>query len=243
MKVPGSEKGSICKPAGRCRFLAALPAEDAERLMASAAHVELPLQTVLYKRNEIPRYMYLLTSGMSSAVYTSEQGNSIELSMIGDEGPVGWLLLLGKLPPVMECTMQVGGAGYRLPTAVLQREFDTNEAVRRTVLEFAQYKTLNAYQIAACNRLHKAGQRFARWLLTASDRSRLESMQLTQEFLGQMLGTRRTTVAEEAGRLQRLKAIEYSRGHIRITNRALLEQHACECYAITAKQFDSLFRE
>lgn len=223
------------------RFLRAIPRADAERLLRDAQFLDLPLGFQLHQRAERPRHTYLLTAGMVSTVYISEQGNSVELSMLGDEGPVGWLLLLGNLLPVAEATMQVAGAGYRVPFAILQHEFNTCPPVRQRVLELAQQKALSAYQIAACNRLHRAGQRFARWLLTAADRSGNETLHVTQEFLATMLGTRRTTVAEEAGALQRAGAIQYSRGHLRILDRPLLEKYACECYQIVRRQYEQLF--
>ena len=223
------------------RFLEALPRADAERLLRDAVHTELPLNTPLFARGEMPRYFYLLTSGMASVVYTSQQGNSIELSMIGDEGPVGWLFLLGPMAAMADCSIQVPGAGYRIPAELFQREFDTSHAVRARILEMAQQKALSAYQIAACNRLHKAGPRFARWLLTACDRAKTSNLPITQEFMGHMLGTRRTTVAEEAGALQRSGIIEYSRGHVRILDSAQLEKHACECYRIIKSQYETLY--
>lgn len=239
---PGVDLESAATPDLQNRFLQALPSADAERLLAEAVHITLPLNFVLSHRGENPRHAYLLTSGMASVIYTSEHGNSIELSMLGNEGPVGWLYLLGPLRAMAECTMQVPGAGFRLPLAFLQHMFETSHPVRSRVLELAQQKALSAYQLAACNRLHRAGPRFARWLLTASDRAHTTDLPITQEFLGHMLGTRRTTVAEEAGALQRMGAIEYSRGHVRILDREMLEAHSCECYRIIRSQWESLYQ-
>ncbi|HEY3254907.1 MAG TPA: helix-turn-helix domain-containing protein, partial [Polyangiaceae bacterium] len=57
-----------------------------------------------------------------------------------------------------------------------------------------------------------------------------EEFFLTQDFLADMLGVRRTTVNEAAGTLQRRKLISYSRGNIRIRDRKRLEAAACRCY-------------
>ena len=225
----------------RSRFLEALPPSDVERLLSHAAHLDLPLNTPLFNRGEMPRFLYLLTGGMASVIYTSEHGNSIELSMIGDEGPVGWLVLLGPIKAMADCTMQVSGAGYRIPYEAFQRVYDTSPAVCTRIMELTQQKIMSAYQIAACNRLHKAGPRFARWLLTARDRAGSNDLPITQEFLGHMLGTRRTTVAEEAGALQRAGAIEYSRGRVRILNPVMLERQACECHRIIKAHYDALY--
>jgi Mn-dependent DtxR family transcriptional regulator len=79
-------------------------------------------------------------------------------------------------------------------------------------------------------------------MLMVSDRVGTNELHMTQEFLANMLGTRRTTVAEEAGELQRAGAIDYSRGVVRIVNREILEKRACECYRILKKQFDQLYK-
>ena len=64
----------------------------------------------------------------------------------------------------------------------------------------------------------------------AHDRVRGGVLLLTQEFLGQMLGVRRASVALAEAELQTAGFISYSRGHIKIHNRAGLESAACECY-------------
>jgi CRP-like cAMP-binding protein len=84
--------------------------------------------------------------------------------------------------------------------------------------------------MAACNRLHEAEERLARWLLMVRDRMESDTFYLTQEFLATMLGSRRTTVTAAAGTLQRKGLIRYSRGRIHIVDAAGLEGVACECY-------------
>ena len=85
-------------------------------------------------------------------------------------------------------------------------------------------------QSGACNALHRAEQRFAKWLLRCHDRIDGDTLHLTQEYLGSMLGSQRTTVNEAAQTLQKAGAIVYSRGKITIVDRAALERVACECY-------------
>ncbi len=195
----------------------------------------------LYGSEETPRYAYFLTSGVASVVFTSERGTSVELATQGHEGMVGWIFLLGAHQSAMECMMQVSGAGYRLPMATAQREFAESVDFRTVVLEYAQHQNILANQIVACNRLHGAQARFSRWLLMVEDRLQRDTLHMTQEFLSNMLGTRRTTVVEVAGALQLEGAIESRRGVIRIVDRAKLESFACECYPRLKKLFDALY--
>ncbi len=179
---------------------------------------------------------------MASVVFNSERGTSVEVSMEGNEGLVGWPYLLGPMLSGDDCNMQVAGAGYRIPLQVLQREFDSDSEVRHKLLEYAQHQVAVANQVLACNRLHRAEARFSRWLLMVADRIQSDNLPMTQEFMSVMLGTRRTTVAEVAGDLARAGAIEGRRGGLRIANREALERRACECYRLLQLRYSSLFR-
>lgn len=223
-------------------LLDVLTSKSADRILRDASHVDLPLGAVLFEREKRPGHLFFLTSGIASVVFSSERGTSVELSTEGREGLVGWINLLG--PGMLDgyCTMQVGGAGYRVPLAVLQREFDTDPEIRRRILEYAQYQIILANQVLACNRLHRANARFSRWLLMVSDRIHQNELPMTQEFMSMMLGTRRTTVAEVASELARAGAVEGRRGGLRIVNRTALEGHACECYGILRSRFNALYK-
>ena len=224
------------------RLLEALPSSCKERLIASSVHTELPLGAPLLRRDEKPRFLYFLTSGIGSVVFTSEDGTAIELATQGSEGLIGWAYLLGPLLNSSDCVMQVGGTAYRVPFAAMQHEFDRSPEIRKLVLEYAQHQNLAVNQIAACNRLHRAKARFARWMLMVSDRLRSDEIYMTQEFMSNMLGTRRTTAAEVCASLGRAGAIEGRRGGLRILSRKVLEAHTCECYALLKTRYEALYQ-
>jgi len=83
----------------------------------------------------------------------------------------------------------------------------------------------------------------ARWLLSVQDCLATEELPLTQEFISQMLGTRRASVTVSAGMLQELGIISYSRGKITIRDRDRLKENACECYSVIRREFDRLLGE
>ena len=93
-------------------------------------------------------------------------------------------------------------------------------------------------QIAACNRLHEVEERLARWILMSQDRILSDRLPLTQEFLGQMLGTRRSSVTVSAGILQKAGLISYTRGSVTILDRRKLEDASCDCYGIVQRQLE-----
>jgi hypothetical protein len=129
--------------------------------------------------------------------------------------------------------MQVEGAAWRMRFDDLRSYFREAPDLHDLVLRQVQNQSLALSQIAGCNRLHEADQRLPRWLLTVHDAVQQDTFRITQEFIADMLGARRTTVAVAAGALQRAGLIEYQRGQLTILNRRKLEAAACECYRVT----------
>jgi CRP-like cAMP-binding protein len=218
-----------------------LPAHQA--LMEHCTPVPLPLRTSLYKPEQIPQYAYFMTSGMASIVTAMSDGTIAEVEIVGREGVVGGMHLLGPASVVTSCFMQIEGTGLRIEYPRLQDLFRANTEIRARILEYVQEQTLVVSQIAGCNRLHSAEQRLALWLLMASDRTSSDMLNITQEFLAEMIGTRRTTVTAIATILQRKDLMKYQRGRIRITNRADLEATACYCYQVIRNLHDCLYRD
>ena len=219
----------------RNRLLAALPAPSRERLLSQAVLVALPSKRVLYPAGETPLYVYFIETGMNSVVTTMSDGDTAEVGTIGNEGAVGCLQLLGPGKVASNSFMQLDGSAFRVPFSTVRNEYRNSEETRDRILEFVQQQAICTAQIAACNRLHEAEKRLARWLLRAQDCTGSDALQFTQEFLSMMLGSRRTTVNMVAGVLHRAGLIEYQRGRVRIKDRERLEGAACQCYG-TLKQ-------
>ncbi len=226
---------------GTNRLLQALSPRVREQLLAGARSVALPQRYLLTQSSEVTHDVYFLTRGVASFVIALREGESAEIGMVGNEGMVGSHCLLGSYAPVANCVMQIAGAGFRLPASDMKRLFDESAEVRHRVLQGTQQQLLTVSQIAACNRLHNAAERLARWLLTAADRAEADILPLTQESAAQMLGVRRTTVALTAGSLQRSGLIRYQRGQVHIVDRAGLTAVACDCYRITRAMVDCLY--
>jgi CRP-like cAMP-binding protein len=168
-------------------------------------------------------------------------GGSAETSMIGNEGLVGGVALLGPAPLQAKCFMQIAGTGLRVPLTTMERCLEEVRESRHLVSEFLQSQMIISAQSSACNRLHEAEARLARWLLMLSDRAQSDVLNMTQESIAQMLGTQRSTIAFVAGILQRIGYIQYGRGRVRIADRAGLTTQACECYAVTKRVIDNLY--
>lgn len=230
-------------PAGTVvnRMLVALPPADREQLMAMLEPVALPTRTTLFEAGKIPRYVHFLTSGIASLVTEMAVGEGVEVGISGREGMPECLHLLGPEMGESRCFMQVPGTGLRMSYPKFQKVFQENDAIRTRVLQYVQCQSLIMGQIAACNRLHGMEERLARWLLMVADRTGRPDMELTQEFLAEMLGSRRSTVTLTAGALQRSGVIHYQRGRIEIVDREGLTQVACECLPMTQRLLKQLY--
>ena len=189
------------------------------------------MRTPLFDPGELPTHFYFLTSGIASIVTDMEDGSVVEVAILGREAMPGSLLLLGGQPLPTRCFMQMAGTGLRIGRKDFTLEFQSNSELRARLLQQVQYEALTLGRLSACNRLHEVEERLARWLLMVSDRIEADLLEVTHEFLGQMLGTRRTTVTTTVGILQKAGLIVASRGTVHILDRARLEQSACQCYA------------
>jgi CRP-like cAMP-binding protein len=221
----------------RNRLLSVLPPEDRARLgrrmqlvrLASGQHLldaGAPIRTVLFPE-----------SAVVSMIATMRDGTSVEVATTGVEGLVGLPALFGTESLPMTVLAQVAGEAWRLDAEVFRHELARSEALRDASNRYVQGLIVQIAQTVACNRLHPVGERAARWLLMTADRVGADEFHLTQEFLATMLGVHRPSVTVAAGELQREGSISYHRGHVTITDRARLEQSACECYAVIRAEF------
>jgi CRP-like cAMP-binding protein len=222
-------------------LLDSMPETDRQKLLRHLKPVTLSIKTPLYEPDEQPKHIHFLTSGIASIVITMADGATTEVGTVGREGAPQGIHLLGPVPSSTRCFMQVAGTGLRMDYKTCERIFEEQSAIRRPLLAYAQYQSALQGQVAGCNRLHGVEARLARWLLMVQDRTGNELLKLTQEFLGQMMGSQRTTVGSVAGALQARGLINYSRGNVRVLNRKGLENAACECYPIMLELLQSLY--
>lgn len=222
-------------------LLASLSPKYRATLLLRMRAVVLPAREVMYEPDETPKFAHFLTGGIASIVGTMSSGASAEVGIWGKEGMVECFHLLGNARIPTRCFMQVEGTALRMPFKDLQKEFRESDEMRACVLQSVQSQGAILHQLAACNRLHEAEERLARWFLMVRDRIESDNFYLTQEFLAVMLGSRRTTVTAAAGALQRKGLIRYSRGRIHIVDPVGLEKEACECCATVREIYQNFY--
>ena len=229
-------------PRPRNLILAQLPDVEYETLAKFLVPVDLPLEMRLSEPNEPIEYVYFLNSGLVSTDALTEKGESVEVGVIGREGFAGLPALLDQPQMSHSVLMQGVGEGLRIRSSILRDQFVKGGMLQRLVHTFAYLQLVQTTQSVLCNRMHEVDARLARWLLTSADRMESESLNLTHEFLAQMLGVQRSTVTVAAGDLQRAGFIGYSRGKIHILDRPKLVRTACECYQIVSASYQRVLQ-
>jgi CRP-like cAMP-binding protein len=221
-------------------LLAALPLNICERLYPSLELVPLKLGAVLYESGGVMQHVYFPTDSIVSLLYVLEDGASAEIAVVGNEGMVGISLFMGGESTPSRAVVQSAGHAFRLKGHLLKEEFHRYGPMQHLLLRYTQSLLTQMAQTAVCNRHHSVEQQLCRWLLLSLDRLSDNKLTMTQELIANMLGVRREGVTEAAGKLQAEGMISYSRGKIVVLDRALLEQKACECYAVVKSECDRL---
>jgi CRP-like cAMP-binding protein len=226
----------------RNHLLASLPENEYALLQPHLKDVPLKQGTVLAEQGEVIEHVHFPHSGMVSIVIVlSEDEKSVETATVGREGAVGAVAGLGERKANARAIVQVEGHGARISARLLQAAVKQSPFLRDFIVHYQEMLLHQAQQSTACNALHEARPRLCRWLLQTRDRLDSDIVALTQEFLAQMLGVRRTTVTELARGLQSKGLVRYKRGKIEILDRRGLEECACECYEALRHQSDQYF--
>jgi len=221
-------------------ILAALPEADYARLLPELELIPMPLGWALYESGGHMSHLYFPTTSLVSLLYVMEDGASAEIAISGNEGLVGIALFMGGETTPSRAVVQSAGNGYRLGANAAKREFATGGYLQHLALRYTQALITQMAQTAVCNRHHTVEQQLCRWLLLSLDRLSGIELKMTQELISNMLGVRREGVTEAAGHLQAAGLIHYSRGHIKVVDRAGLEKRVCECYAVVKREYDRL---
>jgi CRP-like cAMP-binding protein len=228
----GERTNTEGKPVGNLILLSASDS-DYSSLRPHLEYVSLPNHLVLHEGSEKLEFAYFPNGGLISLVVVMKDGKTAEAGILGNEGFTGIPAAVGLSRSPMRAVVQITGDGFRVEVAALQYTLESTPHLQLLLSRYAVVQGMQVAQTAACNRLHDIKQRLARWLLMTQDRVDLESLPITHDFLATMLGTDRPSVSLAAGILQKKKAIEYTRGAVKIVNRKKLEDSACECYGIT----------
>ena len=218
------------------KLLASLPRDHFDRLLTHLSTVVMAQGIVLYEAGDEVDQVYFPHSGMLSLLAVLRDGKAIETATVGCEGVVGAMAGLGLHKSLVRVVVQMPMSGSKITASHFRSVAVSSDPVRNLCIRYNEVLLSQARVTAACNALHSIEARFCRWLLQSADRAGSDTINLTQEFLAEMLGVRRTSVTEVASKVQSAGVISYSRGVIKILDRPALMRMSCECYETLVDQ-------
>src|SRR5262249_48354236 len=225
-------QGQSLTRATRNRLLAALPGDVVALMEPDLRQVSLPHGVVCYEAGSPIDQVYFPLSGMISLLVSTSDGEVVETSSVGHEGAVGLQCGFGPRVSLARAIVQIAGRFSVISAPRFELVTRHSAALGELIFDYIETLWAEAQQNAACNAIHDGSSRLCRWLLQCADRIGSEQLLLTQEFLAEMLGVRRTTVTLLAQELQKRGILRYSRGRITGLDRFALEARACECYGV-----------
>jgi len=223
-------------PALDNKLLASLPRSQFERLQPHLVTVALSRGAVLCEAGDEVDQVYFPLCGMLSLLTVLRDGKAIETATVGREGVVGAMAGLFPCKSPVRVVVQMPMACSKIAALLFRSLVAVSDPVRNLCIRYNEVLLSQARIAAACNALHSIEARFCRWLLHCADRAGGDTVTLTQEFVAEMLGVRRTSVTEVASKVQNAGVITYSRGVIRILDRPALMRISCECYETMREQ-------
>lgn len=221
-------------------LLNALPQGERAHIFSNLEPIKFTLEEVLYESGIELGYVYFPTTSILSLLYIMGDGASSEIAVVGNEGMLGVSLFMGGQSMPSRAVVTSAGDGFRLKAQILKDEFTRAGSLQRLLLRYSQALITQISQTVACNLHHSLDQHLCRWLLFSLDRLPSNELIMTQELIASMLGVRRESVTEAAGKLQAAGLIHYRRGHITVIDRAGLETRVCECYQVVKSEIARL---
>lgn len=221
-------------------LLKALAAGDLQAILPRLVEISLEKGQVLFEPDDPVEQVFFPSNAVLSVVTVMRDGHSVESSTVGHESASPLLWALSDAPSKSRIFTQIGGAAIRMPASVLRAVAAESPTLVALLYRHCASLSFQAEQGVACNILHEAPARLARWLLMTQDRTGNRALPLTQEYMSVMTGVQRTTISAIANLLRGSGLIRFSRGNVEILDRPSLEAVACECYQAIRSEFDDL---
>jgi CRP-like cAMP-binding protein len=222
------------------RILNALPQNIFAAVERHLRMIDLNFADIAAESDQPVKQVYFPLDGVISLVVEMEVGDLIETAMVGRDGVANATAALDGNISLHKGIVQVAGRASVITPEALRSIADEFAPFRSILIRHEQVLLAQAQQSAGCNASHTVESRMCRWLLRIRDLTKSNEMKLTQEFLAQMLGVRRTSVSLVAGTLQRAGLIMYRRGNIKIVDAEAMESSACECYGRVRSHYERL---
>jgi CRP-like cAMP-binding protein len=225
------------------KILASINEADYRDLFSQLESVAVAQGEVIYEAEDPIVYVYFPETSVFSMLSTMEDGRTVEVGPVGDEGMVGLRVFLGAQMSLDQVIVHVAGHAKRLRASLFKAAAASERGTMTDkLMRYTQMLLAMTARSGACNKVHSTEQQLARWLLTMRNYVG-DELALTHELIALTLGVRRAGVTEAANAFRNTGVIDYRRGHIQVVDQRGLEALACECYAAVKKEYDLLYAD
>jgi CRP-like cAMP-binding protein len=226
------------------RILGALPPGVMERIAPVLRIEEHRRGTILQAADEEIESCYFPITGVASLFITEASGKTVDTAIIGPEGFVGLPVFLGTGRMPVQAMAQLELRTVTISSVDLRRVLTQEPILVNLLQRYTQMVLVEIARLVLCNRVHSLDERVARWLLQVSERVPDGApMDVTHEFLSQMVGSDRPPVSDSLRRYVEAGAVAASRGRLTVVDPAGLEAAACDCYRTIRQELDRLLGE
>jgi CRP-like cAMP-binding protein len=222
-------------------LLLALQAKDLAAISERLKPIPLDMSQMMGEPGAPIEHVVFPTAGLISVVTELSSGERIETALIGRSGVLGASVAFGAKFHISTSFVQMAGSALSMRAAEFAELVRQRDDIRALLFRHEEYLLAQSQQSVACNARHQIAMRLATWLLRSRDAAGQTHLEMTQEFLAQMLGVQRASVSLVAAELQEEGLIRYRRGNIEIVNEKKLIERACECCQAVRMQYRRLF--
>src|ERR671913_125534 len=201
------------------QILAALDKSEYGGLFSQLEKVSLNLGDSIYEADARINHVYFPETAVFSMLATMEDGRTVEVGPVGNEGLVGLGVFLGAEKSLDQVIVHVAGDAKRMRASLFKRTgVIEGSQLADKLLRYTQMLLAMTARSGACNKVHSTEQQLSRWLLMMRDYAGNE-LALTHDLIALTLGVRRAGVTEAANGFRNAGVIDYRRGHIEIVDR------------------------
>lgn len=212
------------------RLLKAQTEEVLEEILLLAETVSLSGGDFIHQPGDSVDFTLFPETAIVSEFQILEDGRTVEIAMIGNDGVLGILPLFNSGTAFNWTQVSVGGTALKIKSRLLEKKIARFPELRKYMFDYITDYVRQISQRSVCNSYHTIEQRFCTWLLMIQDRKKSNKIALTQEQIARSLGVHRPSLTHIAQNLRAKEIIDYVRGKIYILDRTELENSACACF-------------
>jgi CRP-like cAMP-binding protein len=180
-------------------------------------------------------------TGIAAVLDSLEGDRRYAVALVGNEGFIGWPLLLGDGQWSHDVVMRAEhGVALRLSAAALHGTMAEHPAIRTVLLRFVGVVMTQMARTIVSSLAHSIEQRMARWILLYHDRVCEDDIWMTHEEFRLMLGVRRSSVTDALHKLEEDEAIRSLRGRVIVLDRDRLLRLAGDTYGFAEAEYRRL---